>query len=167
MIALPRGCAQKPQQRVESRLVPAVGVLRKTGTLYPYDAEALAGRRLHHRPAFEAIHHLGAQLRQARHFGGDIVGLDVYVHATLVIHTLDLHDGLVGRGLQHTVVAAAARMVGIHGATERLAPEAGGPVQIGGPAVDQYGAEAWLVHISPLRQEKFIQLDSSLAAPSP
>ena len=29
-------------------------------------------------------------------FGGDVVRLDVYVDATLVVHALDLHDGLAG-----------------------------------------------------------------------
>jgi hypothetical protein len=33
----------------------------------------------------------------------------------------DLHDGLVGRGLQHAVIAAAARMVGVYRATQRFA----------------------------------------------
>ena len=41
-------------------LVPAVGILRETGTLYPYDAEALAGGRLHDHPALQVVHHLGA-----------------------------------------------------------------------------------------------------------
>jgi hypothetical protein len=58
-------------------LVPAIGILRETGTLYPDDAETLAGRRLHDHPAFEALHHLGAQLCQTDHFGCDIVGFDV------------------------------------------------------------------------------------------
>src|ERR1700722_7774561 len=120
--------------------VPAIGILRETGALHPDDAEALTCRRLHHHPAFETFHHLGAQLRQARHFGGNIVGLDVYVDAAFVVDALDFHDGLVGRGLQHAVVSAAARMIEIHGATQSLAPEAGGAVDIGGPAVDQYCA---------------------------
>src|SRR5438874_9055966 len=132
-------------------LVPAVRVLRETRTLYPYNAEALAGRRFHHHPTLEVIHHLGSQLCQARHFGSDVVRLDVYVDPALVLDALDLHDRLVGRGLQHAVVAAAARMAGIDGATQRLGPEAGGAVQIGGPAVDQHGAETGMVHISALR----------------
>jgi hypothetical protein len=41
--------------------VPVVGILRETGTLYPYDAKPLTSRRLHHHPAFEAVHHLSAQ----------------------------------------------------------------------------------------------------------
>jgi hypothetical protein len=90
---------------------------------------------------------------QARHFGWDVVGLDVYVNATLVVHALDLHDGLIGWGLQHAVIAAAARMAGVHGATQRLAPEAGGLVDIGGLAVDQHGAETGMVHISGLSCE--------------
>ncbi len=67
------------------------------------------------------------------------------------VHALDLHDGLVGRDLQHALIAAAARMVGIYGATQCLAPEAGRLVHIGGLAVDQHGAEAGLVHISASR----------------
>src|ERR1700752_41802 len=128
--------------------VPAVGVLRKTGTLYSYDAEALAGGRLHHHPALQAIHHLGAQLPQSRHFGRDVVGFDVYMDAALMVHALDLHDWLIGRGLQHAIIAAATRMGMVHGPTQRLAPEAGGLVDIGGLAVDQHGAEAGMVHIS-------------------
>jgi hypothetical protein len=70
--------------------------------------------------------------------------------ATLVLHALDLHDGLVGRGLQHAVVAAAARMLEVHGATECLTPVAGGLVHIGGLAVNQHSAEAGMVHIESL-----------------
>ena len=113
------------------QLVPAIGVLREAGTLHPYDAEALAGGRLHHHPALQAIHHLGAQLLKARHFGRDVVGLDVQVDATFVFHTLDLHDRLIGRGLQHAIVAAAARMVWIHSAAQCLAPEARGLIHVG------------------------------------
>jgi hypothetical protein len=81
-------------------LVPPVGILRETGTLYPYDAEALAGGRLHDHPALQVVHHLGAEFPQARHFGRDVVGRDVYVDAALVVHALDLHDRLIGWGLQ-------------------------------------------------------------------
>ena len=58
-------------------LVPGIGILREAGTLHLYDAEALVGRRLHHHPALQAVYHLCAQLLQARHFGRDVVGLDV------------------------------------------------------------------------------------------
>jgi hypothetical protein len=105
-------------------LLPPVGVLRKSGALNPYDAEPLTGRRLHHHPALQAVHHLGAQLLQAHHFGRDVIGLDVYVDPALVVHALDLHDRLIRWGLQHEVIAATARMLGINGATQRLAPEA-------------------------------------------
>ena len=81
-------------------------------------------------------------------FGRDVVSLNVYMDAALVVHALDLHDGLIGWGLQHPVIAAAARMAGVHGATQRLAPEARGLVHIGGLAVDQHGAETGVVHIS-------------------
>ena len=91
--------------------------------LYPHDAEALAGGRLHHHPALQALRDLGPQLLQARHFGRNVVGLDVYVDATLVVHALDLHHRLIGQGLQHAVVLAAVRVLRVHGTTERLAPE--------------------------------------------
>ena len=58
--------------------------------------------------------YLPAELLQARHFGGDVMGLDVEVNATFVIHLLDLHDGFVGRGFQHAIGAASARMIVVH-----------------------------------------------------
>ena len=63
-------------------------------------------------------------------------------------HALNLNDGLVGRSFQHTVIAAAARMFEVHGATQRLAPEARGLVHIGSFAVDQNGAQAGMMHVS-------------------
>jgi hypothetical protein len=41
-------------------------------------------------------------------------------------------------------------MAGVHGTTQRLAPEAGGLVHIGGLAVDQQGAETGMVQIRAL-----------------
>src|SRR5262245_55085882 len=64
-------------------LIPAVGVLREARALYPHNAEAMAGRRLHDDPALGAIHHRRAQPFKAAHLGGNVVGLDVYVHAAL------------------------------------------------------------------------------------
>src|SRR5947207_15845668 len=75
-----------------------------------HDAEALAGGRFHHHPTLEPVHDCCAELLEARDFGGDIVGFDVDVDAALVLHALNLHDGFVGRSLQHAVIAAAARM---------------------------------------------------------
>src|SRR5262245_20620240 len=144
-IIAPSAKATEPAGK-DQLLVPTVGVLWETGTLYPYDAEALACRRLHHHPALKAVHNLRAQLLQTRHFCRDVVGLDVYVDATLVLHALDLHDQLVRWGLQHAIVAAAAGMLEVHGATECLTPIAGGLVHIGGFAVDQHSAEAGMVH---------------------
>ena len=88
--------AQRGHQRVASKapalraaakwqrstISPTGWHFRETGTLHPYEAEALAGGRLHHQPALQAVHHLGAEFLQARHFGRDVVGLDVYVDAT-------------------------------------------------------------------------------------
>src|SRR6185437_13829956 len=126
--------------------VPAVRVLRKAGPLDPHDAEALAGGRLHHDPALQAVHDLRAQLLEASHLGGNIVGFDVEVYAAFVADALDLHDGLIGRGLQHEVVAATARMIRVHGPAEGVGPEAGGRLQVRGIAVDQESAEAGVMH---------------------
>ena len=60
--------------------------------------------------------------------------------ATLVVHLLDLHNRLVGWGLQHAIIAAADRMVLVNTAAQRFGPEAGCLVHIGGLAVDQHGA---------------------------
>src|SRR2546429_1270968 len=106
----PVGWPPAPKDQAREWLVPAVRVLRETRTLHRNDAEALAGRSLHHHPTLEAFHHLGSQLSQARHFGSDVVRLDVDVDPALVLDALDLHESLVGRGGRHWAVTAAARM---------------------------------------------------------
>ena len=77
-------------------LIPAVGVLREPRALYPHYAEALAGRRLHDDPALGAIHHRRAQPFEASHLGGNVVGLDVYVHAALVLDAISTTGSSVG-----------------------------------------------------------------------
>src|SRR6185295_11991504 len=94
---------QSPVLSQSSCLVPALGVLRKTGALHSDYAEALAGGRLHHHPALEAVHDLGAEFRQTCDFRRNIVGLNVDVDAALVIDALDLHDGLIGWRFEHQV----------------------------------------------------------------
>src|SRR5438552_3056021 len=130
----------------KASLAPAARVLRKARTLHPHDAEALTRGRLHHHPALEAPHHGGAELLEPRYFGRDVVTLDVDVDATLVVHALKLDYRLVILGLEHPVVAAARRVLEVHGATQRLAPEARGGVDVRGVAVDQHGAETGAVH---------------------
>src|SRR5262245_46796805 len=127
-------------------LIPAVGVLRKARALYPHNAKALAGRRLHDDPALGAIHHRRAQPFETSHLGGNVVGLDVYVHAALVLVALDLDDRLVCRCCKHAVIVTAHRMVKVHGTAERGGPEAGGLVHVGDLAVNQRGAQAGVVH---------------------
>src|SRR5215471_10782886 len=119
----PIGVADRCAENKKSTSVPAIGVLGKAGTLYPHDAKALTGRRLHHDPALQAVRHLGAELLQARYFRRNVVSLDIDVDAAFVTHALDLHDGLIRWRLEHTVVAAAAPMLEIHRAAQRLAPE--------------------------------------------
>jgi hypothetical protein len=120
-----------------SQLVPTVGVFWETRTLYSHDAKALPSGRQHHDPTLQAVDHPSAQLLQASHLSGDVVGFNVYVNPTLVVHALDLHDRLAGRRLQHSVIAASARVLEIDRATKCIAPETGGLVRIGCIAVDQ------------------------------
>lgn len=111
------------------------------------DAEALAGRRLHHHPAIEPARDLGAQLLEARDLGGDVVGLDVDVDAALMLDALNLHDRLVGRRLEHAVGAAAHRMRAVDGTAQGFRPKARRRVHIGDLAIDQHGAKARVVHV--------------------
>lgn len=90
---------------------PAVGVVQEAQALHADNAEALAGGRQHLHPALQADYHHGTQLFQAYNLGRDVVGLEVDEDAALVLHALDLHDGLVRRRLQYEIVAAAARML--------------------------------------------------------
>jgi hypothetical protein len=124
---------------MRSVLIPAGGVFREALALNPHDAKAVTGWCLHYDPAVKAINDCGAPLFEALYLGRDIIGLDIYVHAALVIDALDFDHRLV-RGLQHAVIAPAYRMARVHRTAERSSPEVGGLVQIGGLAVDQYGA---------------------------
>src|SRR5262249_60700319 len=85
-------------------LIPAVGVLREARALYPHNAEALAGRRLHDDPALGPIHHRRAQPFEAAHLGGDVVGLRCQLHTTLVADAVGLDDRLVLLAVQAAVV---------------------------------------------------------------
>src|SRR5690348_5788437 len=71
----PRASRSAPQQRAfrsvpatrALRSVPAGRVLRESRPLRAHDAEALAGRRLHHHPALDSVHDLCTQFLQSRH----------------------------------------------------------------------------------------------------
>src|SRR5581483_10565891 len=110
------------------------------------DAEPLAGRGLHDDPTLAALDDGGSETLEARDLRRDVVGLGVGVNAALVLHALDLHDGLIRRRLQHAVVAAASRVFQVHRTPEGLPPEAGGLIDVGSLAIDQDGAKAGMVH---------------------
>src|SRR5438874_4370404 len=129
-------------------LVPAIGVLRESGTLDAHHAEALAGWRLHHHPAWWPVDDGRAKLLQPCDLGWNVVRLDVDVDPALMGHALNLHDGLVGWGLQHPVVPAAARMLQIERAAERLGPEPCSRVDVRDVAVDKEGAQPGLMHFT-------------------
>src|SRR5262245_41188362 len=67
-----------------------------------------------------------------------------------MVHALDLHNGLVGRGLEHPVVATGPRVFGIYRSAQRPCPEISSLVHVGGIAVDQQGTETGMVHIGSL-----------------
>jgi hypothetical protein len=110
--------------------------------LYPHNAEALSGRRLHHDPSIQAVHDLGTELFQAAHLGCNVVGLNINVNATFMFDFLDLHDGFVGWRFQHAVIAAATGVRQVYWATERLRPEASRVIYVGSIAINQYGTQA-------------------------
>jgi hypothetical protein len=62
--------------------------------------------------------------------------VSISMWTTFVIHPLDLHDGLIGWGRQHAVIAAAVGMLEVHGATQRFTPEASGLIHVRSLAVD-------------------------------
>src|SRR5262245_59452796 len=147
-------------------LIPAVGVLREARALYPHNAEALAGRCLHDDPALRTIHHRRAQPFEAAHLGGNVVGLDVYVHAALVLDALDLDDRLVCRCCKHAVIVAAHRMVKVHGTAERGGPEVSGLVHVDRLAVNQHGAQAGVVQEPILSSKLDTEIASAVADPA-
>src|SRR4029453_4465180 len=93
---------------------------------------------------------------------GDVVLFDVDVDATRVVDALDLDDALVGRGLQHPVVAAAAGMLGVHRAPQRPRPEESSLVHVRCVAVDQHRAEAGVVHGSLLQFPREVYTGTSV-----
>jgi hypothetical protein len=51
--------------------------------------------------------------------------------------TLNLNNGLVGRCVQHAVVAVGARVIKIYRTPKRFGPESCGLINIRGSAIDQ------------------------------
>jgi len=127
--------------------VPPIRVFRETRALHPHNAEALPSRRLHHDPTLQAVYDSGTEPLEAGHLGRYVIGLDIYVDATLVAHALNLHDGLIRWGLEHAVIAAGTRVIGVDRTTECLCPELSCVVHIGAITVDEQGAETRLMHI--------------------
>jgi len=62
------------------------------------------------------------------------------MNPALMLNTLNLNDRLVGRCVQHPVVAAGTCVIKIYPSPERFGPEACGQVNIGRSAIDQYCA---------------------------
>jgi hypothetical protein len=104
--------------------------------LYAYDTKSLPGGCLHHDPTLQTIDHDGTQRFQARYFRGDVVGLDVEMNSAFVIDTLDLHNRFVRRRLEHALVAACARVIGIHRTSQCGCPKAGCLIDVSGVAID-------------------------------
>src|SRR5579859_551308 len=89
----------------------------------------------------------------------------------LVLDALDLHDGLIGRGLEHAVIAARAGVLGIHRPAQRLRPESRGLVYIGCAAIYEQSTETGMVHVDfsclqPARLERRLIITRSMGARS-
>jgi hypothetical protein len=104
------------------------------------------GGGAHDDPSFHALVNFRAEFLEAGDLGRNVVGLDIDVHATLALHALDLNAEFVRRGLEHAVIAAAAGMIWIDGAAQRLGPEPGRRIDIIGLAVNQQAIEARAMH---------------------
>jgi hypothetical protein len=108
-----------------------------------HHAETLAARRLHHPPPLHEGDALRAQCFQPRHFGVDVVGLDVQVHARGVVDLLHLDVQIAGRVAEHLVFAAVVAGIGVGDAdAERAAPERGCRIEVIDVAVDDESGEA-------------------------
>ena len=106
-----------PEKWAALFLRPGVRILRKSRSLYTYDAEALSGWRFHHHPSLQAIHDLRAQRLKARDLSGYIVALNIDMNAAFMVHTLYLNNRFVGRSLQHIIISASTWVIGIQRAT--------------------------------------------------
>jgi len=130
-------CSQTAGKSRAPALGPTVCGFREPWTLYSYDAESLSGRSFHDHPSLQSADHARTQLLQATDFSGDVVGFDVYMHPTLMVNTLNLHDRLIGWCFQHSVGAPRPGMRRIYRASQRLGPKGGCLIDIGCIAVDQ------------------------------
>src|SRR5215467_10372547 len=121
-------------RRYVSHLIPSICVLGKARSLYTDNAKLLSSGGLHHDPALQSVHYPGSELLQARDLGGNVIGFDVEVNSALMLHTLNLNNRLVGRCVQHAVVAAGAWVIKIYRAAQCFGPESCGLIDIRGSA---------------------------------
>ncbi len=95
-----------------------------------YNAKPLSGRRLHHNPAFQAVHYSGSQRFQTCNLGGNIVSFNINVNSTRMFDALDLHDKFVWRCIKHAIVAPRTGVSEIYRTAKRISPELGGLINI-------------------------------------
>ena len=126
-------------------LVPPVGVLWVAGTLDPDDTKALTSWCLHDHPPLKTLYHCGSKLLQTCHLRRDVVRLNVEVHATLVLYTLDLNDRFVRRGFEHAIVVSRTGVLAIDWSAKRRGPEGRSLIHIDSVAVDQNSTESRVV----------------------
>src|SRR5262245_50228162 len=75
--ASPMSAMQQTFTNMPARSLPGVGVQVEVAVLRAHDAEALAGRRLHHDPGLHLLQPLRAERLESLHLGLDVVRLDV------------------------------------------------------------------------------------------
>src|SRR5262249_48955278 len=105
--------------------LPLVRLGGEVGALVADDAEALAGRCLHHPPRADLLQPLGAERLEPAHLGLDVVGLDVQVHAAGVVDLLHLDMQVVRFCLQQRIAGVLRALRGPSRQAERPAPELG------------------------------------------
>jgi hypothetical protein len=92
---------------------------------------------LHHHPALQAIYYFRSQSFQAGNLGWNVVSFNVEMDPALMLDALNLDNGLIWWSLQHAVVSARPRVIGINCAAKRIGPEPGSLVNIQCAAINQ------------------------------
>jgi hypothetical protein len=106
----------------------------------------VAAWRFHHGPAFTAIHHCGAQLPKAGHFGFTVISFYIQVDTAFVVNRLEQYLDITVVAFQSNILAVNLPGYLFWLESKCRGPEAGLAVQVVGFAVNDHGAESALVH---------------------
>src|SRR5579863_7779792 len=143
---MPRGASADAEVAWKPSIPPHVGLGGEVRALWPDNAEALTGRRLHHPPGTHLSDTLRSELLEPPHFGFDVIGFDVEMHSARVLDLLHLDVHLFRATLEHPIARLRRVRRRFHGVAEGSAPERSRPIEVLGPAVDDESREPTLVH---------------------